>query len=96
MKKYFIVLITLFISLQLLAQPGYTPTASNLKAREWFTNAKFGLFVHWGPFSIPGDGEWVMNQRNITVKNYTRLIDFFNPIGFDAHECPAPPGCRTG
>lgn len=67
------------------AQP-YTPTKANLDAREWFTNAKFGLFIHWGPFSIPGSGEWVMNNRNITVKNYTRLMDFFNPIDFDAAE----------
>jgi alpha-L-fucosidase len=59
-------------------------TPANAEAREWFSDAKFGLFIHWGPFSIPGDGEWVMNNRNITVKNYTRLMDFFNPTGFDA------------
>jgi len=62
----------------------YTPTAENLEAREWFADTRFGLFIHWGPFSIPGDGEWVMNNRNITVKNYTRLMNFFNPIDFDA------------
>jgi alpha-L-fucosidase len=62
----------------------YIPSASNLAARDWFTNAKFGMFIHWGPFSIPGDGEWVMNNKNITVKNYTRLEKFFNPIDFDA------------
>ena len=62
----------------------YTPSPENLTAREWFTDAKFGLFIHWGPFSIPGDGEWVMNNRNITVRNYTRLMNFFNPIDFDA------------
>jgi len=62
----------------------YTPTPQNLAARQWFEDARFGLFIHWGPFSIPGDGEWVMNNRNITVKNYTRLMDFFNPIDFDA------------
>ena len=64
---------------------GYTPSPQNEQAREWFSNAKFGLFIHWGPFSIPGAGEWVMNNRNITVKNYTRLEKFFNPIDFDAH-----------
>lgn len=62
----------------------YTPSDENLEARQWFGDAKFGLFIHWGPFSIPGDGEWVMNNRNITVKNYTRLMNFFNPIEFDA------------
>ncbi|WP_298411531.1 alpha-L-fucosidase [Hydrotalea sp.] len=63
----------------------YQPSPQNLKARQWFQDAKFGLFIHWGPFSIPGSGEWVMNNRNITVKNYTRLMDFFNPIAFDAN-----------
>lgn len=62
----------------------YTPSPENLEARQWFADAKYGLFIHWGPFSIPGSGEWVMNDRNITVKNYTRLMDFFNPIDFDA------------
>ncbi|NCD70699.1 alpha-L-fucosidase [Mucilaginibacter agri] len=62
----------------------YQPTAANLAARQSFTNDKYGLFIHWGPFSIPGDGEWVMETRGITVKNYTRLEKFFNPVDFDA------------
>ncbi len=64
----------------------YTPTASNLAARKQFAADKFGLFIHWGPFSIPGSGEWVMNERNITVKNYTRLMHFFNPTEFNAQQ----------
>ena len=72
----------IFLSPELKAQ--YAPSKENLEARKWFSDAKFGLFIHWGPFSIPGDGEWVMQQRNITVKNYTRLMDFFNPIEFNA------------
>jgi len=66
------------------ADSSYTPSPENIEARQWFADAKYGLFIHWGPFSIPGSGEWVMNERNITVKNYTRLMDFFNPIDFDA------------
>ncbi len=62
----------------------YMPTVENLKAREVFSKDRFGLFIHWGIFSIPGDGEWVMNNRNIPVKNYKRLVDFFNPIDFNA------------
>ena len=83
MKRLLIFLLALSFSLQSMAQE-YVPSKENLAAREWFTGAKFGLFIHWGPFSIPGDGEWVMNNRNITVKNYTRLMDFFNPVQFDA------------
>src|SRR5437762_13616050 len=83
MIKITIALLSFVFCINVFAQP-YTPTPENLKAREWFSNSKFGLFIHWGPFSIPGDGEWVMQTRNITVKNYTRLMDFFNPIEFDA------------
>ena len=86
MKKFLLFFTAIFISCLVFAQTGYTPSPENLKAREWFTNAKFGLFIHWGVFSIPGQGEWVMNNLNITVKNYTRLKDFFNPIEFDAHK----------
>src|SRR5215831_14449373 len=84
MKKIIFTLFLFPLFYSLNAQ--YTPTQENLAARDWFQNAKFGLFIHWGPFSIPGDGEWVMQTRNITVKNYTRLMDFFNPIDFDAQQ----------
>jgi alpha-L-fucosidase len=64
----------------------YTPAPENLQARQQFRDDRFGLFIHWGPFSIPGDGEWVMNNKNIPVKNYRRLMDFFNPVEFNAAE----------
>ncbi|MGI4021967.1 MAG: alpha-L-fucosidase [Janthinobacterium lividum] len=83
MKKYFSTLLVLLLAVSLQAQD-YNPTPQNLAARKAFTNEKYGLFIHWGPFSIPGSGEWVMNDRNITVKNYTRLEKFFNPIDFNA------------
>lgn len=82
-------LFVLFISL-LLAHNGqaqtYLPSPENLAARSDFQDSKFGLFIHWGPFSILGDGEWVMNNENIPVKDYSRLMNFFNPTKFDAHE----------
>ncbi|MBN1987551.1 MAG: alpha-L-fucosidase [Prolixibacteraceae bacterium] len=70
----------------LFAQPNYQPTQENLQNREWFQDAKFGLFIHWGVYSILGDGEWVMNQQQIPVKLYERLPSFFNPVDFDPAE----------
>ena len=64
----------------------YTPAPENLKAREWFQDAKFGLFVHWGVYSVLGDGEWVMNNQRIPVADYEKLPAFFNPEQFDAAE----------
>ena len=70
----------------LRAQEKYRPAPSNLEARRWFQDAKFGLFVHWGIYSVLADGEWVMNQRKIPVKDYEKLAAFFNPIAFDPAE----------
>jgi alpha-L-fucosidase len=67
------------------AQEGYTPAPENLKARAWFQEARFGLFIHWGVYAVAGEGEWVMNNKRITVAEYER--DFppaFNPVKFDA------------
>jgi alpha-L-fucosidase len=54
--------------------------------REWFQDSKFGLFVHWGVYSVLGDGEWVMNNRKMTAAEYSKLAPKFNPTDFDAAE----------
>ena len=68
------------------AQSGYQPTPANLEARRWFQDAKFGLFIHWGVYSVLGDGEWVMNQRKIPIGDYEKLPPEFNPVDFNAAE----------
>jgi alpha-L-fucosidase len=78
-------LTTLFVSSLLAANAqSYTPTPENLAARENFQDMKFGMFIHWGASSVLGAGEWVMNNRNIRVNEYSNLIRVFNPIDFDA------------
>jgi alpha-L-fucosidase len=72
-------------SLALPAAP-YEPSAANLKAREWFQDAKFGLFVHWGVYSVLGKGEWVMNNDKMTASDYQTLPARFNPVNFNAAE----------
>src|SRR5438034_3424152 len=64
----------------------YIPSATNLKAREWCQDSKFGLFVHWGGYSVLGDGEWVMNNRKMSIAEYEPLAAKFNPTGFDPAE----------
>lgn len=68
------------------AQQGYVPSAANLQARKDFQDRKFGLFIHWGIYSILGDGEWVMHNENIPYKSYSRLASFFYPYAFNAKE----------
>jgi alpha-L-fucosidase len=67
-------------------QDRYDPTPENLAAREWFQDAKFGLFVHWGIYSLLQNGEWIMNNRGITVDEYETLAPQFNPVKFDPAE----------
>lgn len=49
---------------------------------QWWRDAKFGLFIHWGLYSIPGRGEWAQWNEQIPVGEYARLADQFNPTNF--------------
>ncbi|HEU4989468.1 MAG TPA: alpha-L-fucosidase, partial [Gemmatimonadaceae bacterium] len=68
----------------LRAQQDSVP-AARLAAREWFRDAGFGMFIHWGVYSLLGQGEWVMQNRKIPVKTYEWLATTFDPVKFDAH-----------
>ena len=82
-KRFLATAVSALLCMSAFAQT-YTPTFENLKAREQFKNDRFGLFIHWGASSVLGAGEWVMNNRNIQVGDYKKLINFFNPQQFDA------------
>jgi|TARA_B110000914_G_scaffold75890_1_gene66712 alpha-L-fucosidase len=85
MKKFVLFFIVL-ISFNSIAQTKYIPTKENLEARKWFEEARFGMFIHWGVYSVLGDGEWVMNNQNISIKEYEKLPSFFNPTEFNAKD----------
>ncbi|QOD59464.1 alpha-L-fucosidase [Polaribacter haliotis] len=84
MKKVIHFLVVIFITQSIISQNNYQPTKENLEARQAFQNDKFGMFIHWGVYSILGDAEWVMTNQNIKVNRYELLPSFFNPIDFDA------------
>ncbi len=84
MKKTACSLSLLLFSIAVSYSQQYTPAAQNLAARTIFQDNKFGMFIHWGASSVLGNGEWVMNNRNIQVNEYGRLINIFNPQNFDA------------
>ena len=76
-------LFAFLISFLSYSQINYQPTQDNLAARKWFEDSRFGLFVHWGVYSVLGDGEWVMNQQKLSIDEYEKLPSFFNPIDFN-------------
>ena len=63
---------------------------------KWWREARFGMFIHWGLYSIPAGnwdgkpvasiGEWIMNNASIPVADYKALAPKFNPTGFSARE----------
>lgn len=69
----------------------------DMKKLAWFSQAKFGLFIHWGLYAIPagiwkgkeipGIGEWIMKRAQIPVSEYEALAKEFNPVNFDADQC---------
>ncbi len=75
-------------------------TAAQRDARlAWWREARFGMFIHWGLYSIPagtwhgkqvpGIGEWIMNNASIPVADYKGLAAQFNPTAFSAHQIVA-------
>jgi len=49
----------------------------------WWRKARFGMFIHWGLYAIPGKGEWVQFDKQIPVTEYAKLADQFKPDHFD-------------
>jgi alpha-L-fucosidase len=59
-------------------------TEQTAQARHWFEDAKFGLLIHWGVYSVLGKGEWVMDHDKLPIAEYSKLPPRFNPMRFDA------------
>ncbi len=77
-----------------------TETPAQKDARmAWWREARFGMFIHWGLYSIPAGtwkgeqipsiGEWIMNRATIPVADYKALAAQFNPTSFNAHDIVA-------
>ncbi|KUM35931.1 alpha-L-fucosidase [Arthrobacter sp. EpRS71] len=52
----------------------------------WFEEARLGMFVHWGLYALPARHEWVMNQEEITVEEYSKYFQRFDPDLYDPRE----------
>lgn len=56
---------------------------------QWWRDAKFGMFIHWGVYAIHGKGEWDMFRSRTDVDEYAKLAEKFNPKRFNADEWSA-------
>src|SRR5512143_2124174 len=58
------------------AAPG---DADRTRRMKWWHEAKFGMFIHWGLYSVLGRHEWAMEEEGIPIPEYERLADRFTP-----------------
>ncbi len=62
----------------------YIPTSENLASREAFRADRFGIFIHWGIYSMLATGEWTLQIENLNYQEYSKLAGGFYPSKFDA------------
>lgn len=71
---------------QSMAQAEYVPTPENLQSRQEFSDMRFGIFLHWGLYSMFAQGEWYMQNAGIPYAEYSKAASGFYPSRFDARE----------
>jgi alpha-L-fucosidase len=88
----------LLLNAALLLAPYIAQAAESAAERDqrmgWFRDARFGLFIHWGVYSVPagewegktGYGEWFLEETKMPVSQYEKFAGQFNPVKFDAKE----------
>lgn len=84
MKKIILFLVSLLACVNSFAQ--YQPSKEALESRKDFQNDKFGVFIHWGIYSMLGDGEWAQENKKLNYIEYAHLADGFYPSKFNADE----------
>src|ERR1043166_4448491 len=92
MKKFFLALIAFLC----FAQISFSQETSKDKRMEWWRDARFGMFIHWGVYAVPAGtynghqinrlGEWIMNRGKIPVAEYQKFAKQFNPILYNPDE----------
>jgi len=86
-KKVLISLLLIYLtSPELFAQKrmiGNETDAEKIKRMEWWADARFGMFIHFGLYSEAARHEWVKSNEGITNEGYQKYFDQFNPDQFD-------------
>ena len=95
MRSLRVATLALLAATSLGAQQDFTkePSAARDARMAWWRDAQFGMFIHWGVYSVPagnyhgervGGGEWIMNNSHIPIPEYEQFIRSFNPVKYDA------------
>lgn len=89
MRKTFLTIFALLLLGSIFpanGQPGYVPSEEIKASQQKFREYKLGIFIHWGIYSMLGQGEWVMHNQDLNYQEYPKLAEGFYPINFNAKE----------
>ncbi len=88
MKKLTIVFLLVITLLSVFAAAAdRTETEQQRRERmQWWTEARFGMFIHWGLYAMPARHEWVKNRERITDEDYQIYFELFNPDLYNPRE----------
>jgi alpha-L-fucosidase len=89
-KKISIALLMLVFSVSIASAQkkriGNETAAQKKKRMEWWTDARFGMFIHWGLYSLGARHEWLKHNEHMTNEEYQKYFDRFDPDHFDPHK----------
>ena len=86
MRKIIYLVLLHLMSVQLSAQINQETKSEKLERMQWWTEARFGMFIHWGLYALPARHEWVMSNENMSKKTYEKYANYFNPDLYDPTE----------
>ncbi len=82
-----LVLLTTLLTPQFsVAQLPKETEAQKTQRMKWWTDARFGMFIHWGLYALPARHEWVKNRERMTNEQYQKYFDLFNPDLYNPKE----------
>lgn len=84
MKRFLISLLLISAVATSAVAQGYKPTEENLRVRKEFAEDRFGIFIHWGIYSMFAQGEWYLQNAGLDRDEYAKAADAFYPHRFDA------------
>jgi len=84
-SKLKLLIICFALSLSAIAQKkiGNETPEQKQQRMQWWTDSRFGMFIHWGLYSLPARHEWVKSNEHLTNEQYQKYFDVYNPDLFN-------------
>ena len=85
MKRFVLSVALMCLAGAPLSAQNYKPSPENLENRRQFAADRFGIFIHWGIYSLFAQGEWYLQDGPLRREEYAKAANAFYPHDFDAN-----------